>query len=94
MKNEDILEALGVSDATDQVKETILEQVNGVVDIRFANLMEEVLSDQQKEKLSSLEQVSDDKTIEDWLKSEIPQFDDIRSGILKDYIEERKARDV
>lgn len=92
MSNEEILNELGLSKASDEIKERVIENVRTIVELRTLGVISELIPDDQEAKLTELQAQSDSQAIWDWLKTEVVGADvsEVYEATLKDYLEERK----
>jgi hypothetical protein len=92
MSDQQILEALGMQDMSDEVKQATLLKVNAVVELRLAGLIEELLSEDQKAAFDSMKESSTPEQVFAWLGQELTQVQDMYDAALKDYIAELNER--
>lgn len=92
MTDDQIIEKLGLTDVDDESREVLVAQVNSVVEMRLMGLVESLLSDEQTEQLQQLIAAGDNQAVWQWLNSELTNIDELRQGVLADYLEERVAR--
>lgn len=92
MTDDQIIEKLGLTDVDDESREILVAQVNSVVEMRLMGLVESLLSDEQAEQLKQLIATGDNQAVWQWLNTELTNIDELRQGVLADYLEERTAR--
>ena len=70
MTHEQIFEQLGVTGASDEVKQSILHNLVGAVEIQFASVGDELLTEEQDEELNKLVDAhdGDPSVVGEWLK--------------------------
>lgn len=94
MSTEDILETLGILNASDSTKARIMRNIMTTVDGRFAGLVDELLSSEQVAYLNKLvdDSASSPDTISTWLEDNVTEAAGLYSSILQDYIIELKEK--
>lgn len=92
MTDEQILEQLGLTDVDDESREVLVGQVNAVVELRLIGLVTELLNDEQLARFKQLQDTGDNDGIWQMLNTEITNIDELRQGILTDYLRERATR--
>lgn len=95
MTNEQIIEELGFTNADQEMKDRVVENVRTIVELRAIGIISELMTDEQAKTFAELQQQGDDSAIWDWLKSDIVGVDvsEVYEAALNDYIEQRKAAD-
>jgi hypothetical protein len=94
MTHEQIFEQLGITGASDEVKQSTLHNLVGAVEVQFASVSDELLTEEQDEELNKLVDAHDgDPTVVgDWLKAHIPEAGQLYQAILEDEIARLKSR--
>lgn len=87
MSDEEILQQIGLEQASEEVKARALTNINAIVELRMMSLVEAALTDEEK---AEFEQLQNENGPADkawaWLKERL-DLDAIYNDILKDYIE-------
>ncbi|HRN97399.1 MAG TPA: hypothetical protein PLZ58_03085 [Candidatus Saccharibacteria bacterium] len=93
MTNEQIIEELGFTNADQEMKDRVVENVRTIVELRAVGIIGELMTEEQEKTFAELQDRGDDQAIWDWLKSDIAGVDvsEIYEAALRDYIEQRKA---
>lgn len=88
MTHEQIFEQLGITGASDEVKQSTLHNLIGAVEIQFASVSDELLTEEQDEELNRLVNVhdGDSAVISEWLKTHVPEAGRLYQAILEDEI--------
>jgi len=89
MNDQEILEALGMTNMPEQFQKETLEEVNQVVELRLMGVVDDLMSDAQREQFKNLQQ-DDAEAVRKWL-SENFEMDNMYDATLADYIDELKA---
>ena len=94
MTHEQIFEQLGITGASDEVKQSTLHNLIGAVEIQFASVSDELLTEEQDEELNRLVDVHDgDPTVvSEWLKTHVPEAGRLYQAILEDEITRLKSQ--
>lgn len=88
MTQEDIFIKLGITNATDVMKQEVLRGLIEKVDLLFANIVDDLLSDDQKEELESIvDQASDPSEVVQWLQENVPKAAELYDAILRDEVD-------
>lgn len=93
MTNEQIIEELGFTNADQEMKDRVVENVRTIVELRAVGIIGELMTEEQEKTFAELQDRGDDQAIWNWLKSDIAGVDvsEIYEAALRDYIEQRKA---
>ena len=93
MTHEQIFEQLGVTGASDEVKQSILHNLVGAAEIQFASVGDELLTEEQDEELNKLVDAhdGDPSVVGEWLKTYIPEAGQLYQAILEDEIARLKS---
>ena len=94
MTHKQIFEQLGITGASDEVKQSILHNLVGAVEIQFASVGDELLTEEQDEELNKLVDAhdGDPSVVGEWLKTYIPEAGQLYQAILEDEIARLKSR--
>lgn len=94
MTHEQIFEQLGITGASDEVKQSTLHNLVGAVEIQFASVGDELLTEEQDEELNKLVDAydGDPTVVSEWLKTHIPEAGQLYQAILEDEIARLKSR--
>ena len=93
MTQEDIFAELGITNATDEMKQKVLQGLIKKVDLQFANIVDDILEDKQKAELEVVSQRSGDPAeIVQWLQQSVPKVAELYGAILADEIEVLKEK--
>lgn len=90
MNDQEILEALGMTNMPEQFQKETLEEVNQVVQLRLMGVVDDLMSDAQREEFNALPP-DNPETTQKWL-SETFEMDKLYEATLADYIDELKSR--
>lgn len=92
MTDEQILEKLGLTNVDDASREILIGQVNSVVEMRLMTLVQELLSEEQLLHVNDLQEAGNTDAAWQYLNTELTNIDELRQGILLDYLAERSTR--
>lgn len=94
MTHEQIFEQLGITGASDEVKQSILHNLVGAVEIQFASVSDELLTEEQDEELNRLVDAHDGDfaVISEWLKTHVPEAGRLYQAVLEDEITRLKSQ--
>lgn len=90
MTDKDILSALNLEDASIQVQEKAVTQVRAIAEMRLMQTVEVLLGEENLREFSQLQESdASDKRAQEWLQEKLPQIDELRESIIKDYLAEK-----
>mgnify|MGYP000869125912 FL=1 len=94
MIQEQIFEQLGITGASEEVKQDILRKLVSAVEIQYASIIDGLLTEEQGEEFNKFvdEHDGDLIAIGDWLKAHIPEAGRLYQAILEDEIARLKSR--
>lgn len=92
MTDEQILEQLGLTNVDDESRAVLIAQVNAVVEMRLIRLVTDLLTDEQLARFKQLQEAGDNDGIWKLLNEEVTNIDELRQGVLADYLRERAER--
>ena len=92
MTKEEIITALGLDDASDEMKNSIVDNIAQIAETRLVLLLDEILSDEQRARFVELEASEDKDAAGNWFLAEFPQLQEIYVGIIKDIIDAQLER--
>lgn len=93
MTKEEIYEVLGIADANEDTKQSILQNITATVELRFAGIVDDLMSDEQVDDLEKATADSNDpEVVASWLKDNVPEAAQLYEAILGDHIEEIKEQ--
>ena len=94
MTHKQIFEQLGITGASDEVKQSTLHNLIGAVEIQFASVSDELLTEEQYEELNKLVDAydGDPTVVGEWLKTHVPEAERLYQAVLEDEIARLKSR--
>ncbi len=94
MTNEQIITELHLEDAPDDLKERIIENTRGIVELRVIGIVTDMMTDEQSTEFQTLEAAGDDGAVWAWLRTNVVGVDvsEVYEAALKDYLEEFNAQ--
>lgn len=87
MTADQILEALGLSDADNEVKQRTLSRVMTAVEVRFAAMVDDILTPEQMDEFTALPQ-DDIDAVSSWLQKTVPSASELYVSATQDYVAE------
>lgn len=88
MQKEEVLQKLGLAEASEEVQEKAISDVASVVELRFADMVEKMLTPEQEVELEQVVNREDKAELSAWMKVHVPDAEGLYDAILTDYIEE------
>lgn len=79
--NTEFLQALGINDADEEVKNTLIAGIEDIAKQRLVEKLSERLTEEEAEEFSKIE---DEQQAHDWLLNHIPDFENMVTEILSD----------
>lgn len=91
MKDQEILQELGLENAEESLKESALSSINTVVELRVSGLIQDLMTEDQRKEFTKKSETEDKGTVMKWISSEIVNVDEMYEAALRDYLDEKKA---
>lgn len=91
MTKEQIIEKLGIQNQDPQTQAELLQEVANTVSTRILTKLSEQLEDADLDELSKLIDAGDDDQVEAYIYSKMPDYDEFKSQIEMDTIEQLAA---
>lgn len=89
MTNEEIFEKLGIANATDADKEACLHNIDLVVELRVMSMMNQLLSDDETDRIAEMEKNGSSKDdILWWLGENVASVHELMDATKRDYVDE------
>ncbi len=85
MNDQDIIKQLGLENATEPIQTKAVDQVNSIVELRVAGIIESAMTDEQQAKFDQLKNESAD-AVWTWIDSEFTQAAELYDEALRDYL--------
>lgn len=92
MTNNDIIDAMGIQDASEEIKNRAIESVTEVVEMRVMGMVDEMMTEEQRTEFDKLPQEDAEKVYE-WVSKEVTDLEKLFEATLGDYLEEIKQRE-
>lgn len=94
MNDNQILEAMGISDSVDDsIKKQALHSLHQTVVLKFSQAAAQLLTDNQLKQFEELqEKGTSDEELDKWFSEVLPERSELREAIYKDTIEEIRTR--
>ncbi len=87
MTREELLSALHLQNSAQEDQDKTINNILVVVNYRFADVMDETITEDQIEQLNSITEKGDSELVTNWIKENIPNATETYEEILRDYIE-------
>jgi len=85
MNDQDIINQLGLENATESIQTKAINQVTSIVELRVAGIIESAMTDEQQAKFDELKNESTD-AVWTWIDSEFTQAAGLYDEALRDYL--------
>lgn len=92
MNDDEILQKLGLSDESPAYKQKALEGVNYIIEARMAGVIQDLLTEEQLEQFSNMENSKSKEEIYQWLGTIFGNLDEMYESLLDDYVNEFKGK--
>lgn len=93
MTEQEIIEALGITEADQATKDSLLQNIYVVVELRVMSVLGEIITDEQMDHLEQMEK--DGATKNDmlwWLGENVASAHEAIEAMTRDYVEEMKQK--
>lgn len=89
MTDQEIIEALGLSQSSEESQQSMLTRIDTVVELRMLNIMGELVTPEVMDQLEKMEQEGASKRqMLDWLSENVADADQMREALTRDYVVE------
>jgi len=85
MNDQDIINQLGLENATESIQAKAVDQVTSIVELRVAGIIESAMTDEQQAKFDELKTESA-HAVWTWIDSEFTQAAELYDEALRDYL--------
>lgn len=95
LTDEQIAQELNITNP--EIAQSVVQNVRTTVESRFANLLAELLSEEQLNQVEAMQQSDQDfQTIETWVFQQVPDAQEAYESLLQDHLDElkNKAKDI
>ena len=92
MTREELLSALHMQGATEDDQNIAINDVLVVVDHRFADVIDEVVSEDQIKELDAISESGNPESVTNWIKENIPNAVQVYEEVLSDYVDELRSQ--
>ena len=94
MTDEQIIEALNITEASEDFRIATVDQVRAIVEMRLLGAVSEALSDDLADEFEEVQATGDDSATQQWIESKLGNIEELREGVTRDYITERLEASV
>ena len=88
-ENTDFLTAIGIADADEETKATLIAGLNDLVKQKLTIKISDLITDEQAEEFGK---ITDEKEAQDWLMTNIPNFPDLFAEAMSEIKNDLLAR--
>lgn len=88
MTQEEFIAALNLHNVSEQDQQAIMRNALVVVEHRFADVLEDAMTNEQAEALNQLVEKADAEAISEWIKTHIPDAAKTYDAVLREYADE------
>lgn len=92
MNDKEILDAIGLSDAAEEVKTRTLENIEAIVEMRLMGVIKESMTEDQMTEFEKISQNQDADKVKQWISENVASVDELYEATLKDYIDELNSQ--
>lgn len=94
MTDEQILEAIGVQSAPEQIQKTMIESIRNTVGARTAIIIEDLMTPEQNDIYQRLQSEGNDQALWDWARNDILGVDvsELYEANLKSHLEDLNSQ--
>lgn len=92
MTQDHIYEQLGLSSASDEAKQNIIENIVATTELRFADIIDDVLSEEQAEEFSRVVDGGNVENNVNWLRENVAEAAQLYEAVLTDVVDDIKTQ--
>lgn len=94
MTDEQIIEALNITEASKDLQSATVDQVHAVVEMRLLGAMSEALPEVSVGEFEAIQARGDDTATLQWIEAKLGSVEELRESITRDYLAERLEASV
>jgi|LSQX01.1.fsa_nt_gb hypothetical protein len=91
MTDEKIIQELGFEKSPDNTKQEVVANVRSIINNRLMLLVDEMLTDSQREEFYTVSEASGEEKARHWLDINVVNTDELYESLLQDYINEKRS---
>ncbi len=92
MNDKQILQDLGLGEASEEMQTQALESVNTVVELRTLGLLEDLMTKEQADEFAKRSESESKDEVMKWISKEVVNAEELYESVLKDYLKEKKSQ--
>lgn len=92
MTTEQIFQTLNIQDASDEVKATILANITGAADLQFARVVDEVMTDEERQEFEQFSKGKGPKEISEWVEAKYEGIGEMYDVIVNQIVIDLKNK--
>ena len=92
MTTDQIFETLGLQDASTETKARILANITGAADLQFARIVDEVMTDEERQEFESFVEGKGPAEISEWVTAKYEGIGEMYDGIIEQIVTDLKTR--
>ncbi len=90
MNDTEIIHALGADAASDEFKDSLLQNVHTVIELRVAGIIEDIMTESQAQEFSKRSQTDSPESVKKWVSESVVNTSELYESALADYIAEKQ----
>ncbi len=94
MTDEQIIEALDITEASKDLQAATVDQVRAVAEMRLLGAMSEALPEESVSEFETIQAKGDDVATLRWIEGRLGSVEELRESVTRDYIAERLEASV
>lgn len=94
MTTEQIFETLGLQDAPIETKAKILANITSAADLQFARVVDEVMTDDERQEFESFAEGKGPAEISKWVAAKYEGIGEMYDGIIEQIVADMKSRNL
>ncbi len=92
MSQDQVFEALRLTESSEEARQRIVENIVATAELRFAEIVDDVLTDEQAEAFTEVVEAGNIDANISWLKENVPQVAQIYEAVIADIVAELQGQ--
>lgn len=94
MTSEQIFEQLGINDSSNEFKARILTKIMAMADLRFARVVDEVMTDEDRQEFEDFSKGREPRDIARWVEEKYEGIGGVYDAIVDAIVKELKNKNI
>ena len=91
MTSDTIFQELGVENSSDEFKADMLNKIMATVDLRFARVVDEIMSDEERDEFEKFSEGKNPEEISNWIAEKYEGISEMYNALIEQTVAELKS---